>query len=212
MDVATCISIASRRRKFASFMAWANPTPATKVLDSGVADAPFRQGLNFFEAWYPWPERITAVGLGPLDVFQEAFPSVKAITADGRQLPFPADSFDVAFSNAVIEHVGDLDDQSRFVRELCRVAPAVYFTTPNRWFPIETHTRLPLVHWLAKPSQRMIYPRLGVAWAAEELWLLGPREVRTLLPEGWEWRVQVNAMTICVSGQRWEQGAAPPVV
>jgi len=34
------------------------------------------------------------------------------------------------------------------VAEALRVAPRVFVTTPNRWFPIELHTRAPLVHWL----------------------------------------------------------------
>ena len=52
------------------------------------------------------------------------------------------------FSNAVIEHVGGRAEQRRFVDESLRVAPRAFVTTPNRWFPVEVHTRLPLVHWL----------------------------------------------------------------
>jgi hypothetical protein len=52
-------------------------------------------------------------------------------------------------SSAVLEHVGSSDNQLRFIRECCRVARrAVFLTTPNRWFPVEVHTVLPLVHWL----------------------------------------------------------------
>ncbi len=57
-------------------------------------------------------------------------------------------SFDVVFSNAVIEHVGDRERQEALVREALRVGRRVFVTTPNRWFPIEVHTRLPFVHWL----------------------------------------------------------------
>ena len=56
------------------------------MVDVGVTDAPFGGGStdNFFEARYPWPERITAVGHTELDRFAAAFPAVRAVRADGR--------------------------------------------------------------------------------------------------------------------------------
>ena len=50
-------------------------------------------------------------------------------------------------SNAVLEHVGSFDNQLFFVRELCRVARRVFISVPNRFFPIEPHTALPLAHY-----------------------------------------------------------------
>ena len=48
----------------------------------------------------------------------------------------------------MIEHVGGEEEQRRFVAEALRVGRRAFITTPNRWFPVEVHTRLPLVHWL----------------------------------------------------------------
>ena len=97
------------------------------------------------------------------------------VRADARRLPFGPGSFDVALSNAVIEHVGDEDDQRRFVAEHLRVAPRAIITTPNRWFPLETHTRALFRHW-------------SPAWRAgqshEFTRLLSRREFRALLPPG----------------------------
>ena len=93
-----------------------------------------------------------------LDRFAAAFPQVRAVRADGRELPFADGEFDLGFSNAVVEHVaGGRDGQRRFVHELCRVAQRVFVTTPNRWFPLEVHTLLPFVHWLPAGRAR---PRL----------------------------------------------------
>ena len=79
--------------------------------------------------------------------------------------PFDDGSFDVVFSNAVIEHVGDRERQGQLVREALRVGRRVFLTTPNRWFPVEVHTRLPFVHWLpdelAAPRVRPERERLG---------------------------------------------------
>src|SRR5881409_2134692 len=116
--VASRVSMRSRERKLRLFLDLLAPGPDTTVVDVGVTDAPFGSGStdNFFEALYPWPQRITAVGNTGLDRFRQAFPSVRAVQADGRALPFADGEFDLAFSNAVVEHVaGGRDGQRSFV-------------------------------------------------------------------------------------------------
>ena len=93
-------------------------------------------------------DRITALGLHDGASFRERYPEIAYVQGDACALPFADESFDVVFSNAVIEHVGDVERQRLFVGEALRVGRRVFLTTPNRWFPIEVHTRLPLVHWL----------------------------------------------------------------
>jgi hypothetical protein len=108
------------------------------------------------------------------------------VQADGRSLPFDDRAFDVVHSNAVIEHVGPLDEQRRFVSELVRVAAAGFITTPNRWFPIEAHTRLPLVHWLPRSPMSTVLDRLGRKIHGDEwdIWLLSYRRFKGLFPTG----------------------------
>jgi hypothetical protein len=169
-------SLRSRERKLRLFLDTFAPGPETSVLDVGVTDSGYGGTYgtdNFLEAMYPWPERITAVGITPLERFAEAFPRVRRVTADGRALPFADGEFELGFSNAVVEHVGGLDDQRALVRELCRVARRVFVTTPNRWFPVEVHTLLPLVHWLPRGAQPA---------SLDEIRLLGPSGFRALFP------------------------------
>jgi hypothetical protein len=149
--VSARISLRSRERKLRLFLDLLQPGPETSVVDVGVTDAAFGDGStdNFFEALYPWPERVTAVGHTELGRFQAAFPAVTAVRADGRELPFAEGAFDLGFSNAVIEHVaGGRHGQRQFLAELCRVAQRVFVTTPNRLFPVDPHSLLPFVHWL----------------------------------------------------------------
>jgi hypothetical protein len=96
------------------------------------------------------------------------------VVADGRDMPFADDSYDVVVANAVIEHVGDEHDQRRFVAEHTRVGRTWVITTPNRWFPVESHTSVLFRHW----SHR---------WSGgrdEFTRLLSRREFAALLPEG----------------------------
>jgi hypothetical protein len=176
---AAAASLRNRRRKLKLFLDFIDPTEETTVVDVGVADAPFGAGEgqalthNFFEALYPWPERITAVGNVPLEHFAQAFPQIPRVVADGRELPFAQGEFDVAFSNAVVEHVGGREDQQRFINELCRVAQRVFVTTPNRLFPIDPHTLLPVLHWLPERARPRAFAGIRP---------LSPREFRSLFP------------------------------
>jgi SAM-dependent methyltransferase len=165
--LAARVSLWNRERKMRLFLETLRPDETTTVVDVGVGDTGFStepgvaQTHNFFEAMYPWPERITAVSDVPLTRFAELFPTVRCVQADGRDLPFEDAAFDIAFSNAVVEHVGGRDDQRRFVHELCRVARRVFISTPNRWFPVEAHTLLPLVHWLPHGARDATFRAIG---------------------------------------------------
>jgi len=76
------------------------------------------------------------------------------VSGDGCQLPFRDQSFEIVFSNSVIEHVGSSEQQRRFAGEVRRVGKRYWVQTPNRWFPVEQHLLTPLVHWLPASFQR----------------------------------------------------------
>ena len=180
-------SLWNRKRKLARFLEELQPGPETTIVDVGVGDTGFdtEPGValshNFFEAMYPWPERITAVSDVPLPNFAQEFPQIAPVTASGTNLPFEDDSFDIAFSNAVLEHVGGREEQRRFVHELCRVAPKVFVSTPNRRFPLEVHTLVPFLHWLPRSARDRAFAALRRdAWEGVEL--LNRRELLELFP------------------------------
>ena len=198
--VASRVSLRSRERKLRLFHELLRPGPETSVVDVGVTDSPFGEGStdNFFEALYPWPERITAVGVTELDRFAAAFPRVRAVVADGRELPFDDDAFDIGFSNAVVEHVdGGRDAQRRFVHELCRVSGRVFLTTPNRFFPLEVHTLVPFAHWLPRGARDRVLRARGFDDVLEPL---GPNEFASLFP--YSVRVVNRGMTLIAVGPR----------
>jgi SAM-dependent methyltransferase len=188
MRLTDAISLRSRRRKLALFMETIRPTPETTVLDVGADELSFGEypgagcgTLNFFEEHYPWPERVTALGLHRGERFRSRYPAVTYVQGDALELPFRDGAFDVVFSNAVIEHVGGRDAQRRFVEEALRVGRRAFVTTPNRWFPIEVHTRLPLVHWLPDRLAHPLYDLARKPWAKDNH-LLGAGDLQELFP------------------------------
>ena len=189
MRLVDAISLRSRRRKLALFLELMRPGPDTTVLDVGVDEVSLGEAggesgcttHNLLEERYPWPERLTALGLHDGRRFSERYPRIAYVQGDACALPFADGAFDLVHSNAVIEHVGGRERQEAYVREALRVGRRVFLTTPNRWFPIEVHTRLPLVHWLPEHLAGRAYDLAGKPWARENH-LLGPSDLRALFP------------------------------
>lgn len=73
------------------------------------------------------------------------------VAASGTDLPFEDARFDVVISNHVIEHVGDLARQHRYLEEARRVLRhdgVLYLAVPNKFRLVEAHYSLPLLSWL----------------------------------------------------------------
>ena len=165
----TKVAARQRRRMFACFMEAMQPGPDDTVLDVGVTSDRSHAHSNYFEAWYPHKSRITGVGLEDASFLEEMYPGMRYICCDALNLELEDGSYDFVHSSAVIEHVGSHQNQIRFLKELWRVArKGVLVTTPNRWFPVEVHTVLPLLHYLPPATFRAIVKRLGQEFFADE--------------------------------------------
>lgn len=158
------------------------PTAEMRILNVGTTGA--QTGFwEQLEQWYPFPERIYGGGLhydAVLD-YQESFPQVTALVFDGCALPFPDKSFDIVYSNAVLEHVPGENAVSRFASETQRVGKNWFISTPNFWFPIEPHYHLPYVQLLPQEWQRKVAGSLGKP-TYESLQLLSKRDMHRLFP------------------------------
>jgi SAM-dependent methyltransferase len=180
------ISLRSRRRKLQLLLDELQPTSETSVLDVGADEVGFGEGqgcgtLNYFEEHYPWPERVTALGLQDGEGFRARYPDIPYVQGDACALPFADGEFDIVFSNAVIEHVGGHERQRQFVSEALRVGRRVFITTPNRRFPVEVHTRLPLVHWFPDAIAHRAYRAAGREFATD-VHLLTRSSLASLFP------------------------------
>jgi Methyltransferase domain len=157
----------ARRKMFQHFMDIFQPTPEMTVLDVGVTPDRVLKDSNFFERLYPYPARLTASSIEDASFLEQDYPGLTFVKTTGVQLPFADGKFDLVFCSAVVEHVGTAADQQSFVAELARVGKACYVTTPNRWFPIEVHTFLPLIHWLPQHRHQSILRRIGKPFWAD---------------------------------------------
>jgi len=167
--LASRLSLRARRQMFDLFMKKLTPTGATRVLDVGVTSDSFFPESNYFERFYPNPEMITAVGTEDASQLPRDYPGLTYVRVEaGARLPFDNGTFDIVFSNAVIEHVGGRESQRSFAAELRRVARRFFVTTPNRWFPVEHHTGVPLLHYLPPRVYRALLIRTRYKyWSTE---------------------------------------------
>ncbi|MEX1334799.1 MAG: methyltransferase domain-containing protein [Candidatus Limnocylindrales bacterium] len=180
----------SRARRYELFLELMDPARDDTILDVGITDSTWR-AANPLELSYPRPERITAVCYAEPHEFVRAFPEVQVVVADGRNLPFADDAFDIGFSNAVVEHVGDHEQQRRFVHEMVRTCRRTMIATPNAMFPVDPHTLLPFIHWLPRRVRHPILRWTGNGvWASEDM--LNPltaRAFRSLFPDDVDVRI-----------------------
>jgi SAM-dependent methyltransferase len=184
---AEALSRRTRLQIYERFDHWLRPGPDTTILDVGVSLQTARSEANVLEQRHPHRQRITCAGIGPDRTVTRDYPGVRFVPIEPHEpLPFADESFAIVYSNAVIEHVGSAAAQARFLRELCRVGRRVFVATPNRWFPIEHHTGIPLLHLLplAFFRARLRGTRFDYWSRVENLNPLTRVELRRLFPPG----------------------------
>lgn len=168
-SVATRVAHKARLTMFSMFMNEFEPKENALVLDVGVTSDKDYSTSNYFEALYPQKKSIVCCGFEDASFLEKKYPGIRFIRANGLALPFRDQSFDYVHSSAVIEHVGALTNQINLIRECARISRRGFcITTPNRWFPIEFHTGLPLIHWLPKWMGRWLYSCLGYDFYSKE--------------------------------------------
>jgi len=149
LNLAVRMSCHIRNKVYGYFTSILKPNRTTKVLDVGVTSADSTPDVNYFEKLYPYSENIVCVGVEDASALEEKYKGLKFIQIKPHEnLPFKDKQFDIVFSHAVVEHTGSNEEQKKFIEELCRCGKKMFITTPNRYFPIEVHTGLPLIHIL----------------------------------------------------------------
>lgn len=172
--VAALVQVARRqaRAKRASVFRDTFPiSPSTRILDIGSEDGSAIAGV--LQGTAARPENIYIADIDETRVLtgSRRFGFVPVTIPESGKLPFPDHFFDVVYCSSVIEHVtvpkaevwkvrsgGEFRAraearQYEFAREIRRLGKAYYVQTPNKWFPIESHTWLPFIGFLPRRAQ-----------------------------------------------------------
>lgn len=178
-----------RRRRMRLLLSLFDIAPDWRVLDVGGTMA----------LWQFCPVRPRLVLVNLPRAWEPAPPEVEFVQGDGVRLPFADRSFDLVFSNSVIEHLGPRPAMESFAKEIRRTGRRYFVQTPDAAFPIEPHLYTPFLHYLPAAWQQRIAPRFSV-WSLlsrasagrrefylrhyfDDIRLLGAADMRRLFPE-----------------------------
>jgi Methyltransferase domain len=182
--LANPLAARARRRRHDLFRMAMGPAPDDRVIDIGCGPI----GLAAFEP------HLAITGVDRVNRPDYRGPNRAFIQADARALPFDDASFDVAYSNSLIEHL-EPADRPRFAAEVTRVAKRYFVQTPNRWFPVEPHVLLPLYQFLPRGARERLW-RFGVSRNPfEDIRLLDAHELAHLFPDAVILRERVGPLT-----------------
>lgn len=149
-----------RRDRFLMFLRLIRPLPAETILDIGG---------------YPWVwagkgafvRQITTLNLHPVSWTGEVENTSRITTmvGDACDLGLASQSYDVGYSNSVIEHVGSWERQQQFALEIRRVAKRLWVQTPAYECPFEPHLLTPFIHYLPARFRKRLIRRFTLrAW------------------------------------------------
>ena len=177
---------------------------STKILDLGSED-----GSAICSVLEGLPYKPANVFIADIDAEAirrgaEKYGFTPLLIPENAKIPVPDNYFDIVYSSSVIEHVTvDKEEiylvrsqkefekrawerQKAFANEVRRVGKSYFVQTPNRWFPIETHTWFPFVGWLNRPLQMKVIGFLNMFWikkTAPDFHLLDEKKLRLLFPD-----------------------------
>jgi hypothetical protein len=116
------------------------------------------------------------------DFFQNKIQA--SITSDLQPVEVDQLKSDMSLSSATIEHVGCRDNQKKMIENMINLSKKyIIITTPNKFHPIEFHTKLPLLHFLPKIIYKSLLNLVGYSYFAkiENLNLLSVDDLSKIL-------------------------------
>ena len=194
-----------RKKRMAEFEKQFGVTDDTEIIDIG--------GTKFNWTLTNQNPKITIVNLDT-ETREEA--NLVFVQGDGTCLVYPDNRFDIAYSNSVIEHVGDWDKKVAFAREVARAAPYYYVQTPYRWFFVEPHLIAPFIHFFPKRTLRILVRYFSVwRWVVKAdrkqidrfvdgIDLLDLKQMRVLFPDAEIRRERFLGMTKSIIAVKYQ--------
>jgi SAM-dependent methyltransferase len=176
------VQFVARKRRMSLFMSHMNVEENAAILDLGGQPM----------IWSSVNPRLNVTILNLPGIAHQHYESHHNITyveGDACNVIGYADhSFDIVFSNSVIEHVGDDKKQIEFAKEVMRLGGSYWVQTPSKYFPIEAHCGMPFWWLYPEPLRQYFITRWRrklPAWTemVEGTRVLGIRQLQTLFPK-----------------------------
>lgn len=175
-----------------------------KILDIG--------GMEYF-----WKDKdllkngLVEITLLNLRTEKTSTPGLSSMAGDATDLSqFEDKSFDLVFSNSVIEHLYTWENQKMMAKEIIRVGKNYFVQTPNRHFFLEAHYALPFAQYLPKKMTHFLLTKTklsrGSRWNPkdarqylDEIRLLTLSEMKQLFPEARVYKEKFFGLTKSVT-------------
>lgn len=155
-----------------------------QILDVGTTEEDSLESSNFFIKKFKYikiKKSISDQNVNKI-IFNNTLK--KSITKNFSKSEIKKYSSDLVISSATIEHVGNYTNQVKMIKNIMLLTKKLFFiTTPSRKFPVDFHTKLPLIHLLPKKIHRLILKLLFLKEYSKEenLNLLDEKEIKEII-------------------------------
>lgn len=175
----------------------------TKILDLGSEDGSHISSVLSGTRALPSNVYLADIEETVINIGKKKYGYIPILISDSGKLPFDDHFFDIVFCSSVIEHVTvpkqelyciksskefkqrAFKRQREFAREIDRVSKGYFVQTPNKWFPLETHTWLPLIDIFPRSFLLRLLSITNKVWIkkADPDWnALDERQIKILFP------------------------------
>ncbi len=155
-----------QERRLQMVAQWAKLKDAT-ILEVGCGIGTYSR--QFRQRFTP---NVEAIEIEPERVAIARKDTPHALVAEAEHLPYPANRFDLVFSNEVIEHVKDDRASAAEMVRVTRAGGRIILFCPNRWWPFEQHGHYwrgvyhfgntPLINYLPDVLRNRLAPHVRV--------------------------------------------------
>ncbi|MEX2567235.1 MAG: methyltransferase domain-containing protein [Cyclobacteriaceae bacterium] len=171
-----------------------------KILDVGGTESFWKNSTFLLSG----NASITLLNLEKVPVVME---NVMSLVGDATDLAqFDTKSFDLVFSNSVIEHLYNIENQKKMASEIQRVGKYFFVQTPNKYFFLEPHYALPFFQFMpshvayfiltkTKLSRMQKWDPLFAKSYLDEIRLLSLKEMKMLFPVAQVYQEKIMGFT-----------------
>ena len=171
--------LSNRKKMYKIFQDYIPTSEETKIIDIGTTPS-LEEHENYLVHQYKWKKNLTCLSNEDCGILKSKYSELTLLRGDGREVNLADSSFDIVYSNATIEHVGNSANQINFIKECVRLSRGkIFISMPNRYFPIDFHSKIPLIHMLPKNIHRRILKLFGENFFRyeENLNLIGKKDL-----------------------------------